>query len=165
MVMMTLVELMFARPAFSHLPHSLVLTNINLMISKQVSANKKLPHFGELKSLMMKIAGLGDLMINALSGLKGIKCALIYGSFASGEETESSDIDLLTVGDPSEEDLLKAVSKVEKDVGMEISYILLSDKEFLKRAGGRHHLLADAARKPIIMLVGDENEFRRAAEK
>ncbi len=130
-----------------------------------ISANKNLPYFAEIKGLMLKTAGLGDLLRNALLGLRGIKYALIYGSFASGEETERSDIDLLVIGEAGEEDLLKAISKVEGDVGREINYILWSDEEFLRRVKSRHHLLADIIRKPIIMLAGDEDEFGRAAEK
>jgi predicted nucleotidyltransferase len=130
-----------------------------------LSANKNLPYFSEFKGMIMKTAGLGDLMKNALSKLKGIRYALVYGSFASGEETESSDIDLLIVGNLSEEEVLKAVSQVEKEVGREINYILWNDKEFSYRVKNRHHLLADIVRKPIIMLIGDEDEFRRAAKK
>ncbi|MCP8315401.1 MAG: nucleotidyltransferase domain-containing protein [archaeon] len=130
-----------------------------------VSVNKKLPYFAELRGMMMKTAGLGDLMRGTLSELKGIRYALIYGSFASGEETESSDIDLLIVGNLSEEEVLKAVSQVEKEVRREINYILWSEKEFLKRVKSKHHLLEDVAKKPMIMLVGDEDEIRRAAKK
>jgi predicted nucleotidyltransferase len=130
-----------------------------------VSANKNLPYFSELKDIMVKTAGLGDQMKNALSKLKGIRYALIYGSFASGEETENSDIDLLVVGKLNEEEVLKAVSKVEEEVGREINYILWSDKEFSSRVRSRHHLITDIIRKQVIMLVGDEDEFRRAVKK
>lgn len=75
-----------------------------------VSVNKSLPYFAELKGMILKTVGLGDLIRDALSGLKGIRYALIYGSFACGEETETSDIDLLVVGELNEENLLKAVS-------------------------------------------------------
>lgn len=129
-----------------------------------ISANKALPYFAELRSMMAKTAGLGDLLGGALSKLEGIRYALIYGSLACGEEVESSDVDLLVVGDPSEDEVLKAVNLVEKDIGREINYILWNEKEFSKRAKGRHHLLVDIARKPVIMLVGDEDEFRRAAK-
>lgn len=130
-----------------------------------VSANKKLPYFAELRGMIMKTVGLGDVMKNALSGLKGIRYALIYGSFASGEEAGGSDIDLLVVGDVSEEGVLKAVTRVERDVAREVNYILWSQKEFSNRVRSRHHLLVDIARKPVIMLIGDEDEFRRAAKK
>ncbi len=130
-----------------------------------LSANMDLPYFAELRGLMIKTAGLGDAMRDALSGFAGIRYALIYGSFASGEETERSDVDLLTVGDIDEEDLLKALSGVEKDVGREVNYILWSVEEFMKRAREGHHLLADVSRKPVLMLDGDEDEFRRTIEK
>ena len=129
-----------------------------------ISVNKKLPYFVELKSMMIKTAGLGDLIKNALFGLKGIKYAFIYGSFASGGEVEGSDIDLLVVGDISEEEVLKAVSGIERDVGREVNYIVWSEKEFSKRVKNGHHLLAEIIKKPVIMLVGDEDEFRRATK-
>lgn len=130
-----------------------------------VSANKNLPFFAELKKIMIKTAGLGDLFKNALSEFKEIKYALIYGSFASGEESEISDIDLLVIGRATEDDLLSMTSKIEKEIGREINYILWSEDEFTKRAKMEHHLLRDIAGKPIIMLVGEENEFRRIAKK
>jgi len=130
-----------------------------------VSVNKKLPYFAELKGLIVKTVGLRDLMNVSLSGLKGVRYALVYGSFASGEESESSDIDLFIVGDLSEEELLESVSEVEKAVKREINYILWSEGEFSKRVKNQHRLLGDIVRKPFIMLVGGEDEFRRAVEK
>jgi predicted nucleotidyltransferase len=129
-----------------------------------VSANKNLPYFTELKNLMIKTVGLGDLLKTALSTLKEIRYALIYGSFASGEESESSDVDLLIVGDVTEEKILNVISQIEKEVGREINYILWSEKEFMKRVKSNHHLLRDIANKPIIMLVGEEHEFRRTVK-
>ncbi|MEW6222782.1 MAG: nucleotidyltransferase domain-containing protein [Candidatus Hadarchaeota archaeon] len=125
-----------------------------------ISANKKLPYFAELKSMMVKTAGLGDSVKNALSGLRRIRYALVYGSFASGTEAEDSDIDLLVVGDINEEEVLKAANRVEKDVGREVNYIVWSEKEFHKRLKSKHHLLAEIMENPVIMLVGDESEFR-----
>lgn len=89
-----------------------------------VSINKNLPYFEELKNLLIKTTGLGDLLKEALYPLKEIEYALIYGSFASGEEAESSDVDLLIVGNTTEEKMLNTISKIEKDVGRDINYIL-----------------------------------------
>jgi predicted nucleotidyltransferase len=130
-----------------------------------VSINKNLPYFAELKNLMIKTAGLGDLLKTALSGLEGIRYALVYGSFASGGESESSDIDLLIVGNASEEKVLNVIGQVEKEVGREINYILWSEEEFMKRVKSRHHFLMEVSSKPVIMLVGEEDELRRAVKK
>jgi len=130
-----------------------------------LSVNTDLPYFEELRGLMIKTAGLGDMIRDALSGFVGIRYALIYGSFASGEETERSDVDLLAVGDIDEEDLLMSMSGVEKSVGREVNYILWSEDEFLKRVKEELHLLVDISLKPVLMLVGDEDEFRRTIKK
>lgn len=130
-----------------------------------VSVNKSLPFFAELKRLMVKTVGLGDLLRDAFLELEGIKYALIYGSFASGEEHELSDIDVLIVGKVAEDEVLDITEKIEKDVRREINYILWSEKEFARRVKIRHHLLRDIAGKPMIMLVGDEDGFRRAVKK
>jgi len=130
-----------------------------------VSVNKKLPYFSELKGLIAKTAGLAELTRSALSELKGVKYALVYGSFARGEESESSDVDILIVGNVDEEQILKAISRIEERAGREINYILWSEHDFKKRAKGRHNLLADIAREPVIMLIGEESEFRRTAKK
>jgi len=130
-----------------------------------VSANEKLPFFPELRGLVMKTVGLGDLMRNALSGLKGIRYALIYGSFASGEYAEGSDVDVLIVGNVGEDEVLKAVSKVEREIGRDVNYILWSEREFLKRAERKQHLLTEISKNPFLMLMGDRDEFRRIIEK
>ena len=43
--------------------------------------------------------------------------------------------------------------------------ILWNKEEFRKRAEQKHHLLMDIIRKPFLMIIGDEDEFRRAIEK
>jgi len=130
-----------------------------------VSVNKKLPYFAELKNLMIKTVGLSDFLKSALSKVKQIRYALVYGSFASGEESQSSDVDLLIIGKANEEKILNVISQVEKEVGREINYILWSEDEFTKRVKNRHHLLNEIISQPIIMLVGEENEFRRTVKK
>ena len=130
-----------------------------------VAVNKKLPYLAELKGLMLKTAGIASFIGNALSKLQGVRYALIYGSFASGEETESSDVDILVVGDVEEESILNALNAIEQKTGREINYIVWNDGEFRKRVKSGHHLLTEMARKPVIMLVGEESEFRRATKK
>lgn len=50
-------------------------------------ANRDSPIFPELKSLITKTAGVGDILLNALAPLaERIKIAFIFGSVARGEE-------------------------------------------------------------------------------
>lgn len=130
-----------------------------------VSANRRLPFFRELKGLVMKTAGLVDLLRTALGEVGGITFALVYGSFASGEESESSDVDVLLVGDVSEEKVLRAVRQVEEKTGREINYIVWRENTFRKNVKAKHHLLEEIANGPVMMIAGEENEFRRAVER
>ncbi len=126
-----------------------------------ISPNKNLAYFNDLKGIIVKTTGIAEPLKEALSGIEGIRHALIFGSFARGDETEKSDVDVLIIGDADEEKILRELRKLEKDLEREINYILWKEEEFLDRVKNKHHLLVDIASNPIIMLVGDENEFQK----
>ena len=119
--------------------------------------NRNSPIFTELKSIFMKTEYLGELIKKSLEELK-IDFAFIFGSFAKGIESEESDIDLFVVGNINENDLLTIIQETEERTGRGINYILWK-KDVLMEKAGKHHLLNEIARNPVIMLVGDENEL------
>ncbi len=125
-----------------------------------ISLNKQLSYYPELKGLVMKTTGIAGVIENFLKDVVGIKFALIYGSFASGRETDSSDVDLLIIGDADEEKILDAVNEAERSIGREVNHILWSEKEFGNRIFERHHLLINIVKGEIVMVVGSEDEFR-----
>jgi predicted nucleotidyltransferase len=126
--------------------------------------NKHAVIYDELRKLLLKTTALGQQLMSSLPELKTAKYALIYGSIARGEELETSDVDLLIIGDIAEENLIDGIRKVEEGIGREINYILWSEREFEERAKTKHHLLTEIADNPIIGLVGDVNELRRAVK-
>jgi len=126
--------------------------------------NKNAVIYDELRKLLLKTTALGQQLMSSLPELKTAKYALIYGSIARGEELETSDVDLLIIGDIAEENLIDGIRKVEEGIGREINYILWSEREFEERAKTKHHLLTEIADNPIIGLVGDVNELRRAVK-
>ncbi|MEM5815733.1 MAG: nucleotidyltransferase domain-containing protein [Candidatus Aenigmatarchaeota archaeon] len=128
---------------------------------KLYKVNKNSPVHEELRKLILKTVGIGDTLRENLLKLNNVVYALIYGSFATGEEVEESDIDLLIVGDLDEEKVIEVIRRLEYELTREIHYILWSTKEFEKRVKERNHLLLDIVEKPIIMIIGDENEFRK----
>jgi predicted nucleotidyltransferase len=52
---------------------------------------------------------------------------------ARNEETEKSDIDLFIVGEIEEEELHGLVSDIEKGIGREVNYTLMTKREFDER--------------------------------
>ena len=63
----------------------------------------------ELKNIVFKTVGVEGLLKQLLKEVKGIKVALIYGSFAKNTEHAASDIDLLLTGDINEDSLIKEI--------------------------------------------------------
>jgi predicted nucleotidyltransferase len=126
--------------------------------------NKLSPVHEELRRLILKTAGIGDAVQKGLSRIGNIKYCLIYGSFAAGNEIGESDIDLLVIGKINEENLLKVIKGLEDELKREINYILWNEGVFIKKAKEKHHLILEIIEKPLIMLIGDEDDFRRAAK-
>ncbi len=126
--------------------------------------NSGLPYYAELRGLIMKTSGTAWVLGESLRGLGGIRYALIYGSVAAGGEGPASDVDLLVVGEVDEESLLRAVAGAEGEIGREVNYILWGVEEFRERCAAGNHLLREISIRPIVMVVGDEDEFRRTAK-
>ena len=124
------------------------------------SINKECIILNELKQIFLKTEYVGELLRAELEGK--VDYALIFGSFAKGEEKENSDIDLLIIGNIDEEKLLQIILKSEKKTSREVNYIHWDLKTFRDKGKTSHYLLRDIKNKKFIMLVGDEKEFRKS---
>ncbi len=62
-------------------------------------ANPECPVYPELKSLVVKTVGVGDVLRTALVPLADrINVAFLFGSLVRGDERSSSDVDVMIVG-------------------------------------------------------------------
>jgi predicted nucleotidyltransferase len=124
-------------------------------------ANAACPIFPELRGLVLKTVGLGDVVREALTPLGGgIRAAFVYGSMASGEAGPGSDVDLLVVGDVDEMALHRAVGEAEKVLARTVNYTLLSGAEFRRRRREKGGFLARVLRGPKIAILGDLDAVR-----
>jgi predicted nucleotidyltransferase/predicted transcriptional regulator with HTH domain len=141
------------------------LVKINLVIKKKranlniYSVNKDCVFLDDLKRIFLKTDYLGELIKQGLKG-EGVRYCFIYGSFAQGTESSASDIDLFLVSEIKEDKIIKVIQKVEKATQREINYVLWNEETFEKKASG-HHLLKTIKKGKIIMLIGDEDEFKK----
>ncbi len=121
----------------------------------------------ELKRIFLKTEGLGAQLLAGISKKERerIRFALIYGSFAKGVEVASSDIDLLVIGGVDEGAVLKSVMRTERETGRQVSLVLWTEDEFLEKAGLGIPLVRELAETPVIMIVGDSDEFRRLVKQ
>ena len=121
--------------------------------------NTKHPLFKELKSIIFKTVGVEGSLRKALSSIKKIKTAFIYGSFASKKQKASSDIDLMIVGNPDTSCLNEKIAGLEKKLEREINVTVYSRKDYTARKTAKSGFILDLMKRPKIMLVGAEDDL------
>ncbi len=124
---------------------------------KHFQTNQDCPFFEELKGLVLKTSGVAGRVRVSLQELSGIEFALIYGSYAKGEEKADSDVDLLIIGDVDMDRLDSNLGKLEKTLGREINYALYSMEEFKSKKDAKDGFLMDVLSEMKIMLIGAEH--------
>jgi predicted nucleotidyltransferase len=123
------------------------------------SINKECVFLGELRQMFLKTDYMGEAIKRELKDAT-VRYCFIYGSFAQGTESKTSDIDLFLVSDIKEDKFIEIVQKLEKTTQREINYVLWSEETFKRKTSG-NHLLKTINKGKVIMLIGDESEFRR----
>lgn len=123
------------------------------------SLNKSFPLYEELKRIVSKTIGIEYTLREGIKGIEGIKVSLIYGSVASGEDTGSSDIDILLIGDIDMDHLLVNIQKMEKEIGREINYVLYTPQEFNAKKEAENAFILDILRNPKVIITGSENDL------
>lgn len=148
------------------------LERIGLLVSetsgkqKYYQANRKSPIFNELHSLMVKTAGIADILRSALgSARQQIDLAFIFGSIASRTEDRASDIDVMIIGDISFGDVVSLFSSAEKTLGREINSVVYATQEFRQKAESNHHFVKSVLEGEKIFLIGDESELSRLSQR
>lgn len=123
------------------------------------SADPACPLIPELRGLVLKTAGLGDVIREALKQVAGVSLAFIYGSFAKGTADTRSDVDVLIVADASFSDVSSALSTAEERLSREVNFTLYPPEEFREKLEQQHHFLMRVMAEPKIRLIGDPDDF------
>lgn len=113
--------------------------------------------YPELKGLIYKTTGVFGVLKNAMFTLKGVEAAFIYGSYATGKETQSSDVDLLVVGKLDLTELNDVINELEVTLNREINYICFDREEFEERKKLKDAFLLEVLSNNIMMLKGSKN--------
>jgi len=120
---------------------------------------KEFPFYHELKKIIYSTVALGDYLRNRLEDSESVDLAFIYGSVARNEEREKSDIDLFIVGEIPEEELHGLVSDIEKGIGREVDYTLMTKKEFDQRKARGEPFLKRVMGERKLVVKGNLNVY------
>ena len=125
---------------------------------KHYQANTRSPVFEELRSLALKTFALADVLRAALAPVSaGIRAAFVYGSIAKGQDTASSDIDLMIVADDlTYADLFAALEAGSARLGRKIAPTIYSPKDLAERKARDNAFVTRVLAQPKLWVFGDE---------
>ena len=126
---------------------------------KYFSLNNKHPLYKELKSIIFKTVGVEGALKEITNNVEGIALSFVYGSFAKDRQNSSSDIDLLIVGNPEEDSLMKKIESLEKKLLREINYNIYQKREFSDKIKKKDSFIMNIIKRPKIILRGSISEF------
>jgi predicted nucleotidyltransferase len=129
---------------------------------KYFQLNREYPLFDEVRAIVEKTIGAVAVIRNALKRIDGIDQAYLYGSFAKNQQDAASDIDVLILGAPREEALAQVMGKLERQLGREINYTVLTAREFASRRLRKDAFLENVWHNKRIPLIGPDEETKTA---
>lgn len=124
---------------------------------KHYQANGASAVYAELRGLVLKTAGLADVLRAALQPLVvRIESAFVYGSVAKGEDTATSDIDLMVVSDTlSHADLYAALQDAEERLGRKVNPTVYTRKVLDKRMRADNAFVRRVWSQPRLPVIGE----------
>jgi predicted nucleotidyltransferase len=129
-------------------------------------ANRASPVFDELHRLIIKTAGVAEVLRTALSALEEhIDVAFIYGSVAGARVRAASDIDLFVVGAVGFDDIVDRLSGAQTQLGREVNPTVFDPQEFKQRIARKDHFVAAVINGPKVFLIGGPHDLDQLAHR
>lgn len=160
---MTTVELRATLGASSTSLHTELtrLTAAGIVESESVGRAKRYraatdsPLVRPLRQLLDRTLGIERQLATALAGVQGVDAAAIYGSWARGEISPRSDIDVIVVGDADPGTIYDAVHEAELLSGRDIDVRVYRADELRTRVTEGSAFLGEVLAGKLTPLVGD----------
>lgn len=141
-----------------------LVTVVRIGNQKHYQANRAAPIFNELRGIVLKTFGVAGVLRQALAGLTDrIQLAFVFGSVAKGEDTASSDIDVLIVADAlSYPEVYAALAAVEPQLGRPVNPTLYDETEWRRKQAEGNAFVTRIGAQPKIWIVGTEDDLNSA---
>lgn len=127
-------------------------------------ANPDCPIYAELLAIVRKTFGVADVIREALKPLdKQIQLAFVYGSIAKGTDANTSDIDLMLVGEGlSYGDIMELMASLEESLQRPINPTLYNPEDFKSKLDNGSSFLVRVLEQPKLMIKGVINDIRES---
>lgn len=125
---------------------------------KHYSLNKDNAILEELRSIFLKMSGAGSALKDSLENVPGVEIAFIFGSYAEGRATASSDLDLMVVGGADEKVLAPIIAGIEDRLGRPVNYVLYPRDEVESRLGREGDFVNEVFCGTRLLLIGKADD-------
>lgn len=124
-------------------------------------ANPDNPVYDELLGIVRKTFGIAEVLGTALVSVDDqIDLAFIYGSIARGEETATSDIDLMVITDSlAYADLMALLMEAERSLGRPINPSIYSKSQIKDKLKKKNAFVSRVMEQPKIWVKGGDDEL------
>ncbi|MEW6169957.1 MAG: nucleotidyltransferase domain-containing protein [Candidatus Omnitrophota bacterium] len=114
---------------------------------------KDSPVLEHYRQIFLKTYGIEKRLKDTLRGIKGLKEAYLFGSYATNKMDFSSDIDILAIGSHSVLELQRMIVKLQKDTDREVNVMNLSLKEFEVKKKKKDPFITNVFKTKTIRIV------------
>lgn len=121
--------------------------------------NTKHPHYNELKKILVPVIGLEGVLRDSLTKVGGMDVAFLYGSTAARRARSDSDVDLLIIGTPDKQKLLKGIATLEKRLQKEINYKVYTKPSFRRKRAEKNSFILEVLEEPKRFLLGEKDDL------
>jgi hypothetical protein len=116
-------------------------------------ANTTSPIFDELHSILLKTIGPKAVLEQQLGGVRGVECALIYGSWARRYRGEPGplpqDVDLMVIGTADVAEVRAQADSASRKLGRDVNVTVLRPDEWDRNSTG---FVAHLKSEPLVEL-------------
>lgn len=127
---------------------------------KYYGVDRSCPFLKELRGIVIKTSGLVHFLQKTLKPLAGrLRVVFVYGSFAKGEETAHSDVDLLILGEVEIKEISGLLGPIARKIQRELNPVVYTPAEFQKKVEEGHHFVNHLLNEKKIFVIGGKNEL------
>ncbi len=127
-------------------------------------ANRACPVFSELRGLVIKTAGVAEVLRAALLPLsERIDVAFVYGSVAKARMRAGSDIDLFVVGAVGFGEVVDRLSSAQTELAREVNPTVFDPREVERRMKQGDHFVSSVVEGPKVFVIGGQHELDQLA--
>ena len=117
--------------------------------------NPDCPIYEELRSIIRKTVGLAGVLQEVLAPLRDrIELAYVYGSHASGEEKDESDVDLMIIGEVSLREVSAPLRRAREMLRRQINPTLYRAEEYKVALAEKNSFVKRVHDGPRIEIIG-----------